>query len=85
MLDSMAPILCIAEGVGISPAFGIDLHRYVPKGGAMIFGLYFPEGYEIIINANAAHFDEECEVDHKPTNPNLTFSRFWPGRRGLRP
>jgi cytochrome P450 len=51
---------CIKEGMRISPSFGLGLPRYVPKGGAVIAGRYFPEGYRVIMNQNVVHFDKEC-------------------------
>jgi cytochrome P450 len=54
---------CIKEGMRISPSFGLGLPRYVPKGGAVIAGRYFPEGYRVIMNQNAVHFDKECFGD----------------------
>lgn len=51
---------CVQEGFRISPALGTGLPRYVPKGGAMISGRFFPEGYKVNMNPNAVHFDKEC-------------------------
>ncbi len=51
---------CVKETMRISPALGTGLPRFVPKGGVTIAGRFFPEGYKVIMNQNAVHFDKEC-------------------------
>jgi cytochrome P450 len=67
---------CIAEGFRYSPASGTGLPRYVPKGGAVISGRYFPEGYKVIINSNAVHFDKECKLVPDHCIPTSHFPGF---------
>lgn len=35
---------CLKEAMRLRPAVGLDIQRYVPPGGALIDGVFFPEG-----------------------------------------
>lgn len=45
----------LKEGMRMHPATGLPFWRVVPKGGATICGMYFPEGANVGINSWVAH------------------------------
>ncbi|GFF28439.1 cytochrome P450 oxidoreductase [Aspergillus udagawae] len=48
----------IKEALRINPAVGLPLLRVVPAGGAMLCGVYFPEGTVVGINPWVAHYNK---------------------------
>ncbi|KAF8853739.1 putative cytochrome P450 pisatin demethylase [Acephala macrosclerotiorum] len=61
----------LKEGMRIHPSVGLLLERHVPKGGAVISGMWIPEGTKVGINAWVLHFDERIYEEPE---------RFWPER-----
>lgn len=41
---------CLREAMRIAPAVGLNITRYVPVGGAMIDGTWFPGGTRVAVN-----------------------------------
>jgi cytochrome P450 len=42
---------CCKEGMRLHPSVGMTLPRYVPRGGRVIAGEWFPEGTRVGVNA----------------------------------
>ena len=62
---------CINEGMRLHPSVGLTMPRVVPKGGATISGLYFPEGYRVGINGAVVHYNQEVfGTDSERFNPD---------------
>ncbi|RFU26581.1 hypothetical protein B7463_g9752, partial [Scytalidium lignicola] len=58
---------CIKEGLRMHPATGLPMGRVVPKGGATISDVFFPENTVVGINSWVAHrnklvFDDDVDV-----------------------
>ena len=49
----------IKEGMRLHPAVGISMPRYVPPGGAIIDGHYYPEKTRVGVNAWVIHRNQE--------------------------
>ncbi|OCL07759.1 cytochrome P450 oxidoreductase [Glonium stellatum] len=49
----------IKEGMRLHPAVGIPMPRYVPPGGAVIDGRYYPEKTRVGVNAWVIHRNQE--------------------------
>lgn len=50
-------VACCKEGTRMHPSVALSLPRYVPPGGRVIAGRYFPEGAKVGVNAAVIHFD----------------------------
>jgi cytochrome P450 len=46
------------EGMRLHPSVGLSLPRYVPEGGKIIAGRFFPAGTKVGVSAPVVHFNK---------------------------
>lgn len=49
---------CCKEGMRLHPSVGLSLPRYVPEGGKVIAGRFFPAGTKIGVSAPVVHLNK---------------------------
>ncbi|KAH8812523.1 cytochrome P450 [Xylogone sp. PMI_703] len=52
-------VACIKEGFRTHPPVSMSMPRYVPRGGAMLSGRFFPEDSRVGINAAVVQYDTD--------------------------
>ena len=49
---------CLKEAMRLRPAVGLNIQRYVPLGGALVDGLFYPGGTRVSVNGWVLHRDQ---------------------------
>lgn len=75
----------IKESLRMHPATGLPMWRTVPRGGAEIQGVFFPEGAVVGLNCWTAHYNEEVFGNAREFRPErwLDKTPHGPERRKL--
>ncbi|KAH6683345.1 cytochrome P450 oxidoreductase [Halenospora varia] len=70
------PYTCatVKEAMRVHPSIALTFPRHVPRGGAMISGKYFPEGYRVGVNPYVLHYQPSIfGHDAEDFNPDRWF------------
>ena len=49
---------CLKEAMRLRPAVGLNIQRYVPPGGALVDGVFYPGGTRVSVNGWVLHRDQ---------------------------